>query len=33
MHAATIRLLDADHFTGAWTMFENNKLGFQNPTD
>lgn len=25
MHAATIRLLDADHFTGAWTMFENNK--------
>jgi len=25
MHAATIRLADADHFTGLWTMFENNK--------
>jgi hypothetical protein len=25
MHTATIRLLDADHFTGLWTMFENNK--------
>jgi hypothetical protein len=25
MHAATIRLGDSDHFTSAWTMFENNK--------
>lgn len=25
MHAATFRLVDGDHFTGAWTMFENNK--------
>jgi hypothetical protein len=28
MHAATIRLVDADHFTGAWTMFENAKPKF-----
>jgi len=25
MHNATIRLVDADHFTGLWTLFENNK--------
>ena len=25
MHTATIRLGDADHFTSAWTMFQNNK--------
>lgn len=23
MHAATIRILDADHLTSSWTMFEN----------
>ncbi len=25
MHTATIRLVDADHFTSAWTLFENNQ--------
>ena len=25
MHNATIKLIDADHFTGLWTMFENNQ--------
>jgi hypothetical protein len=28
MHSATFRLVDADHFTSAWTMFENNKPKF-----
>jgi hypothetical protein len=25
MHSATIKIVDADHFTGAWTLFENAK--------
>ncbi len=25
MHSASFRLADADHFTSAWTMFENSK--------
>lgn len=28
MHSAAIRLVDADHFTSAWTLFENAKPKF-----
>jgi hypothetical protein len=28
MHEAAIKLIDADHFSGAWTMFENAKPKF-----
>ena len=28
MHSADIKLVDANHFTGAWTMFENAKPKF-----